>query len=266
MKTFCLSIFNSNYEDLKKLNLIPVGLGNENFNQNWMNDKGKINISHKNSNFGEYTFHYKLWKNENLKYSNWIGFCSYRRFWTNLYSADLNSFSNLKKIIIKKPPNNWSNFEVILGSPLIFKKIKNIKLIKRNPIEILKKPSVLFKKNTLEDQFRIFHGSYYLDIALKLLPDIYRDNFIKYLNGYQLHPYNMFICKNTDILYQFYDTIFPWLFECEKIFKDKKLYGYDKQRIYGFLAERFMPFWFLENFKTTTNPISFFDTNLVYRQ
>ena len=37
---------------------------------------------------------------------------------------------------------------------------------------------MLLKDNTLEDQFRVFHGSYYLDIALKLLPDIYREKFI----------------------------------------------------------------------------------------
>ena len=54
----------------------------------------------------------------------------------------------------------------------------------------------------------------------------------------------MFICKNTKILYQFYDEIFPWLFKCENEFKNFNLEGYEKKRIYGFLAERFMPYWF----------------------
>ena len=31
MKIFCLSIYNENYEEFKKLNLIPVGLGDEIF-------------------------------------------------------------------------------------------------------------------------------------------------------------------------------------------------------------------------------------------
>ena len=261
MKTFCLSIFNSNYEDFKKLNLIPVGLGNETFDQNWMNDKGKINISHKNSNFGEYTFHYKLWKNEDLTYNNWIGFCTYRRFWTKNNFKKIKNFSELNEIIIKEPNKNWSKYDVVLGDPLIFKKIKNIKLIKRNPIEVLKKPTMLLNDNTLEDQFRVFHGSYYLDIALKLLPDIYREKFIFFLNGYNLYPYNMFICKTSEILYSFYDEIFPWLLNCEKYFDERKLIGYDKKRIYGFLAERFMPFWFLQNFNTTTNQITFFENN-----
>ena len=50
----------------------------------------------------------------------------------------------------------------------------------------------------------------------------------------------MFICKNTKILYQFYNEIFTWLFKCENEFKDKDLSGYEKKRIYGFLAERLL--------------------------
>ncbi len=32
-----------------------------------------------------------------------------------------------------------------------------------------------------------------------------------------------------------------------------------KKRIYAFLAERYMPYWFKKNFKTTTCQISFLD-------
>ena len=51
MKIFCLSIYNNNYEKFKKLNLIPVGLGDENFDSHWLNDKGAQNISSKNKNY-----------------------------------------------------------------------------------------------------------------------------------------------------------------------------------------------------------------------
>ena len=83
MKIYCISIYNENYDFFKNNNLIPVGLGNQNFNSNWLNDKGKINIYTKNENFGEYTFHYSLWKNGFLdnEDNNWTGFCTYRRFW-----------------------------------------------------------------------------------------------------------------------------------------------------------------------------------------
>ena len=263
MKIFCISIFNKNYREFKNLNLLPVGLGKEKFDKNWLTDKGLKNISNKNLNFGEYTFHYKLWKNSSLikHYNDWIGFCSYRRFWTISNKRNVNSFNELKKIIIKKPPSNWKKFDVVLGKPIIFKKIKNIKLIKRNLFEVIKKPSMLINHNTLEDQFRVFHGSFFLDTAIKLLPKNYQIDFKNFLKKKKFYPYNMFICKNHKILKKYYDEIFPWLFKCEKIFKKKKLIGYSKARIYGFLAERFMPFWFIKNYKVTTCTITFFDKN-----
>ncbi len=260
MKIFCISIFNQDYKKLKNLNLIPVGVGNNNFNKNWLSDKGSINISKKNLNFGEYTFHYKLWKNKNLISNNkWIGFCTYRRFWTNSNNLKIKEFRNLEKIIIKKPLNHWKKFDVVIGKPVVFKKIKNIKLIKRNIFEVLKKPSMLFKNNTLEDQFRVFHGSFFLNTAINLMPFKYQQDFRNFMKGNLFYPYNMFICKNHKILMNFYNEIFPWLFRCEDAFRDKKLTGYSKIRIYAFLAERFMPFWFTKNYKVTTCPITFLE-------
>ena len=55
------------------------------------------------------------------------------------------------------------------------------------------------------------------------------------------NPHNMFICKSNIILNNYYETIFPWL--GEKLF-GFDLKGYGLKRIYGFLAERFMSYWF----------------------
>ena len=66
MKIFCISIYNENYSFFKKNNLISVNLGKNNFGENWLNDKFENDISHKNENFGEYTFHYRLWKDLSL--------------------------------------------------------------------------------------------------------------------------------------------------------------------------------------------------------
>ena len=109
------------------------------------------------------------------------------------------------------------------------------------------------------DQFRIFHGSFFLEKSIELLSSVNQSNFVEFLNGYELNPYNMFICRNSEILNKFYDEIFPWLFKCEEKFKDLNLKGYDKVRIYGFLAERYMPYWFKRNFNTTICPITFFE-------
>jgi len=57
MKTYCLTIYNENYNFFKKLKLIPVGLGNAKFGRKWLDDKSGLNITKKNSFYGEYTFH-----------------------------------------------------------------------------------------------------------------------------------------------------------------------------------------------------------------
>ena len=103
----CLSIYNKNYDQLKKLDLIPVGLGKETFGSKWLNDKGENNISEKNPNFGEYTFHYNLWKINIIEkdYNEWIGFCTYRRFWTKNVTEKFHSFDDLNNFIIKKREN-----------------------------------------------------------------------------------------------------------------------------------------------------------------
>ena len=260
MKIYCLSIYNQHFDKFKSLNLIPVGLGVGYFDKRWLNDKSKDNISHKNINYGEYTFHYNLWKNEIInEKKNWIGFCTYRRFWVKNKIDRSNDFKTLENNILKEPRDEWDKTDVILGEPLVHYKLKNMKLIKRNFLEVLKKPSVLYRRNSIKDHFNIFHGSFFLKEAINLLTHQNKEGFEMYLNDYLLHPFNMFICKNSEILNEFYNEIFPWLFKCEEIFKNYELKGYDKIRIYGFLAERYMPYWFIKNFKTTTNPITFLE-------
>ena len=55
---FCLCLNNQHLKLIQKLNYIPVGLGNENFSSEFLRDNTKKNISFKNKNYGEYTFHY----------------------------------------------------------------------------------------------------------------------------------------------------------------------------------------------------------------
>ena len=59
------------------------------------------------------------------------------------------------------------------------------------------------------------------------------------------------------------DSAVDWAIElsekCEKIFGFESLKGYGKVRIYGFLAERFMSYWFKKYTKYKTLPIIFYD-------
>ena len=68
----------------------------------------------------------------------------------------------------------------------------------------------------------------------------------------------MFIAKKK-ILNKWFIDCFEWLFKCEKLFGFESLEGYGKVRIYGFLAERFMSYWFRKNTKFATIPITFYD-------
>ena len=54
---FCLCLNDDYLDHVKKLNFVPVGLGNNNFSQEWLRDNNGINISQKNSYYGEYSFH-----------------------------------------------------------------------------------------------------------------------------------------------------------------------------------------------------------------
>ena len=42
---FCISMEPNHYDFIKELGYMPVGLGEKNFNPNWMSDKSKDNIS-----------------------------------------------------------------------------------------------------------------------------------------------------------------------------------------------------------------------------
>ena len=61
--------------------------------------------------------------------------------------------------------------------------------------------------------------------------------------------------ENKKILFNYYESVFPWLRECEKIFGFEDLRSYGLKRIYGFLAERYMSFWFKKYTKYKVLPI-----------
>ena len=81
---FCISLESNHYDFIKELGYIPVGLGEKHFSNDWFSDKSGTNISEKNKYYGEYTYHYWIWKNYLDKLDDgWIGFCQYRKFWSS---------------------------------------------------------------------------------------------------------------------------------------------------------------------------------------
>ena len=264
MKMYCITMQNEHYEKIKKFGYIPVGLGKNIIQQNFQTDNVGKNISHKNPFYGEYSFHYWIWKNEinNLRGEKWIGFCQYRKFWfDNNKKNFIENLEELDKVLIKKIPENYDKFESILGEPLYVNQLKLSKFIKKNIVKFIKKPVLLFdrSKRTIKFHFDLMHGDGNLDKAISLLNKEDKKDFYDFVNSeVSFNPHNMFICKSSKILNDYYDTIFPWLERCEKEF-GFDLEGYGLKRIYGFLAERFMSYWFKKYTNYKTLPILFKD-------
>ena len=258
---YCLTMDPSHESKILNLNFIPVGLGEEKFSNNFLTDKKGENISFKNKFYGEYTFHYWLWKNHLDKINtNWIGFCQYRKFFVKQkINNELNklTFKELNNYLLKQIDENDNlNYDCILGDLLSVNDFRFTKFVKKNILKFIKQPSLIFnkKKRNIKLHFDIFHGEGNLDKAIDVLDEKERDGFREYVEKKtNFHPHNMFICKK-EYLVKYYEIIFPWLNKCEKLF-GFELQGYGMRRIYGFLAERFLSYWFSKNCNVKKLPI-----------
>ena len=264
LKMFCLTLEPNHYNSIKELGYTPVGLGDKQFDSAWFTDKTGSNISEKNKNYGEYTFHYWIWKNYLHKLDKeWVGFCQYRKFWTlNKQNIQKTNFNELNSNILKEVPENFNKFESILIEPIFINQFRLMKFLKKGFKIILKNPFLLInkKKRNIRFHFDLMHGEGNLNKAIDLLDVENRESFKNFVNNNSsFNPHNMFICKSQKVLKTYYDVVFPWLEQCENIFGFENLKGYGGTRMYGFLAERFMSYWFQKNTKYTTVPFIYYD-------
>ena len=263
LKMYCISLNPNHLSSIKKLEYVPVGLGEAFFPQSWLNDKTEQNINLKNKYYGEYTFHYWLWKNNKIDFDGWIGFCQYRKFWQKkVNNLSDNNFETFNNSLLKEIPINLRNYDSIIGENFYVNKFRLSKFIKKNLKTMIQKPSLFFikKKRNIKFHFDMMHGEGNLNKAIQVLDRKDKNDFTDFVNSeVSFNPHNMFICKNKEILFSYYDSLFPWLINCEKIFGFKNLKGYGLKRIYGFLAERYMSYWFRKYTNWTTLPIIFKD-------
>ena len=99
------------------------------------------------------------------------------------------------------------------------------------------------------------HGNGNLDKAIELLEDREKKDFDFYVrNETSFHRGCMFISKSKSQIDKFYKSLFPWLERCEKIFGFEDV-EYSKIRMYAYLAERYMSYWFLKYSKPIIWPI-----------
>ena len=253
VKIFCITNIQS--EKLENLGLNLVGVGKNKFNKNYITCDSGENINEKEQHYSELTFHYWFWKNEINKYSDddWIGFCQRRRFWLKSKSEDKNN--KLKDIILREVPEDWSDSNSVICEP-IHLGTKFMKVIKRGWRNLLLNPLILLnlKKSTIKLHFDMHHGYGVLDKAIDVLDIKDREDFRNYVDTRTYYnPHIMFIAKKN-IMEKYFNNVFPWLFECEKIFGFENLKGYDQTRLYAYLSERYLSFWFKKYTKTIEWP------------
>ena len=249
---------------VKKLNYIPVGLKNKNFSKEWILDNTLDNISEKNPYYGEYTFYYWYWKNMlKLKGKDeWVGFCSYRELWGK--EKEIKNKHSMESLL-NSLPDEWNNYDAIIGEPTVMHKPKLSKILKHGKIALMRNINEIFKpKISIRFQFDMFHGNGNLDKAIRLLPEKDRDDFSYYVkNNSEFNQGNMFISKSSEVINAYFSEVFSWLSKCEDIF-GFNLVGYSKIRMYTFLAERFLPYWFKKYTKSLEWPVIYCDINKKY--
>ena len=261
LEIYCVTNKKIKFLEQSPYKLAAVGL--EIFSNRYLKCNKKINIFYKQKNYSELTFHYWYWKNiMNLKSKNWVGFCQRRRFWIKKTSEkEKINKDNLKYHMLISPEPDWSFYDSIICEPIKVSGAKKIKILKRGWRNVLANPRMLFseKNQNIKLHFDMHHGFGNLDLAIEQLnlEDKYDfSNFVK--SNSQFNPHIMFISKSY-ILDKWFTTLFTWLERCEKKISHNQLIGYDTTRIYAYLAERFLSYWFQKYTKYKTHPWVFID-------
>ena len=250
-------------QKIKHSNYFIGWVGKENPPQNYLRCDLGNHIFGKEKFYSELTFHYWYWKNL-LKNEDteWVGFCQKRRFWIKPKSIgeEINS-KNLVNHLISEPEEDWHKYESILCNPIKVHGAKKTKIFKRGWKTLLSNPKLIFKKNfeTLNIHFDMHHGYKNLEKAINVLSNKDKEDFSYYVNhNNSYNPHIMFIAK-PEIANNWFIALFDWLSRCEEIFGFDKLKGYDTTRLYAYLAERYLSFWFKKYTKSKNSPWVFID-------
>ena len=226
LKIFCFSI-----KKLKLLNklpsyIVPFGLGDNDYPNNWLNEKTGENILHLNKFYGEATGMYWLWKNylTNFKENDWIGFCQYRRLWLDkLYES-------------KQKDSNASLYSKLLDQ-------KNDAFHSSNAILL---QQTVMKDQNLIQQFDKIYGRDIISQCADLVNDKDRSDFKEFLQGNKMSICNMFITK-PKIFKEYCEDMFYWIDKCYEYCKENDLMKDKNLRLPIFMVERFTSFWFEKN-------------------
>ena len=251
IKFYCVTNKKVNFLKTQGYNLAWVGKNEA--PKNYITCDKDENIYHKEKFYSELTFHYWYWKNLlNLEHKDqWVGLCQKRRYWVNTKNTEKINKSNLNEYLIKETPQDWKNYDAIICKPIKVYGAKKTKIFKRGWRNIIKDPLVLFseKKQNISLHFDMHHGYNNLKKAIQKLDNNNKKNFEFFVkNQNTFNPHIMFIAK-PDIIEDWFKSLFVWLEKCEEEFKQEDLIGYDTGRLFAYLAERYLSYWFNQNLK-----------------
>ncbi len=223
VRLYCCTINYFKVLDVLPDYILPVGLGNNNFPENWLTEKKGENISSLNPYYAEFTMFYWIWKNKlrDLGENDFIGTCQHRWLWLNEFYKKKQrfSFGSLYSKLLNPQNEIFEKNDLIHLNPHFFSNIN------------------------LKEDFRDCHDIDFLMESISYLPQTEKKGFEEHLAGNAIYPNNMFITK-VKYFKEYCTLIFPWLEKCYKFGLDKNLYnGYNK-RLIAFLMERFSSYWF----------------------
>ncbi len=246
LEIYCVTDKRLEYLENSDYNLAAVGKNN--FPGNYYRCDSGDNIFYKEEYYSELTFHYWFWKNKlDISSDNWIGFCQKRRFWIDkAFTNKKIDKDNYLNAIIKQSQLEWNKYDSIICQSIHVNKLKKMTIIKKGFKNLLKNPSIFFDidQQTIALHFDLHHGAGNLDKAISVLDKSDRSDFYEYVHTKTYYnPHIMFIAK-PKIHDKWFNTLFPWLERCEELFGFKNLEGYRTQRLYAYLAERYLSFWF----------------------
>ena len=247
LKIYCVT--NKKLDFVSKSNYFFGWVGKEPAPKDYLTCNTQDNIFIKEKFYSELTFHYWYWKNhlKNENDTDWIGFCQKRRFWIkNEAKAKKINTNNANNFLVDNIEELPKNVESIICEPIKVNNVKKMKMIKRGIKSLIKNPSIFFdtSKQSIKFHFDMHHGHKNLEKAISVMSEKDQSEFLHYVeNNISYNPHIMVISKKR-ILNKWFSSLFEWLFKCENIHGFDKLRGYDTQRLYAFLGERYLSYWF----------------------
>ena len=112
--------------------------------------------------------------------------------------------------LLKKLPDEWENYEAVIGEPIVLKRPGISKILKYGKIASIKNFKELFNsKFSIKYHFDMFHGNGILFKAIEQLPDKDKKDFKEFVsNNNFFNQGNMFITKSPTVMEAYFTDVF----------------------------------------------------------